>query len=286
MRECAEAARAAGADLLLLPELACVGLLWTDPEAGSADVAGVAALYDRALTPLFSDYSRILSRVAVSTGVTIAGASFWHRVGDRRLNSGFVCSPSGALLRQDKLHPTRPERAVGTEGGDSLTTFALAGVRMALVICYDLQFPEIVRPLADVGVEVILAPSLTDQRGYWRIRHAAHARAVENQCFVCVSPLVGELGIPVDRPLTGYGEAFVACPIDNRFGIADGTYARVEPGSEGPLTVTLDLDTLRHSRDRAEIRPLADRRRDLYATLAIQHIDLEEPACPPLPATS
>lgn len=286
MRDCVLAARAARSDLLLLPELTCAGLLWTDPEAGSTDVTGVADLYERALPPLLPAYIRILSGLAVSSGVAIAGASFWHREGDRGRNSAFVFSPSGAVLRQDKLHPTRPEWAIGTEGGNRLSTFDVAGVRMALAVCYDVQFPEVARHLVDAGAEVLLVPSLTDRRGYWRVRHAAHARAVENQCFVCVSPLLGDLGIPFDRPVRGHGEAYVACPIDNRFGLEDGTYAMSEPGRESLLHVELDLERLRLSRRKAEIRPLADRRGDLYPTLVPEHETLQEPACPPHRATS
>jgi predicted amidohydrolase len=59
----------------------------------------------------------------------------------------------------------------------------------------------------------------------------------------------------------------VACPIDNRFGIADGTYARGKTDAEGLLNVTLDLARLRLSRDKSEIRQRADRRDDFYQRL-------------------
>jgi predicted amidohydrolase len=138
---------------------------------------------------------------------------------------------------------------------------------MGLVICYDVQFPELTRHLVADGIEILLVPSLTTERGYWRVRHGAHARAVENQIYVCVSPIVGDLGIPVDYPVRGVGGAFVACPIDNRFNIDDGTYARTAMNSESLLHVSLDLARLRLSRAKSEIRQLTDRRPDLYARL-------------------
>jgi predicted amidohydrolase len=263
------AARAveAGSGLLLLPELAGLGLLWSDAGAGTTDVPGVGDLYRRVLTPMLGGYRAALSRVAAGRGLTIAGASFWHEEAGHGTNSAFVFRPDGAVLRQDKLHPTRPERAIATEGGDHLAAFDVGGVRMGLLVCYDIQFPELTRTLVDDGVEVLLVPSLTDERGTWRVRHAAHARAVENQLYVCVSPLVGDLGIPTGRPVHGCGGAFVACPIDNRFGIDDGTFARAGEGVEGLLTVTLDLSLLRLSRAKGEIRQLADRRPELYDAL-------------------
>lgn len=265
--ELAAAARIQGSTLLLLPELACVGLLWTDPDADKITVPEVSRAYRRILTPLLQQYQSVLTDTASRHDLVIAGASFWHEEDGRGLNSGFVVYPDGRLLRQEKLHPTRGEKAIDTSGGDGLATFEVDGVRLGMLICYDLQFPELGRHLVDQGVEVLLVPSLTDERGVWRIRHAAHARAVENQMFVCVSPIIGDLGIPVERPVHACGGAFVACPIDNRFAIEDGTLARAKENEEGLLHATLDLALLRKSRERAEITHLNDRRPDLYARL-------------------
>jgi predicted amidohydrolase len=263
------AAEAAGAGgrLLLLPELACIGLLWGDPAAASTTVPEVGSLYRRRLTPLLQPYCDALLDIARRRDIVLAGATFWHEESELGLNSGFVAFPDGRLIRQDKLHPTRPEQAIGTAGGADLKSFEVDGIRLGLVICYDVQFPELTRHLVADGIEVLLVPSLTTERGYWRVRHSAHARAVENQLYVCVSPIVGDLGIPVDYPVRGVGGAFVACPIDNRFDIDDGTYARAAMNNEGLLHVSLDLARLRLSRAKSEIRQLADRRPDLYARL-------------------
>lgn len=263
-------AAAEGSKLLLLPELTCVGLLWGDPSAAQTKVPEVGDLYRRHLTPLLRCYCDTLLDIARRHNIALAGASFWHEEEGRGVNSGFIALPDGHIVRQDKLHPTKPEQAVGTIGGMELQGFEVGGVRMGLVICYDVQFPELTRHLVADGIEVLLVPSLTTDRGYWRVRHSAHARAVENQIYVCVSPIVGDLGIPADYPVRGVGGAFVACPIDNRFNIDDGTYARAAMNSEGLLHVALDLARLRLSRARSEIRQLADRRPDLYARLRIQ----------------
>ena len=256
-----------GSQLLLLPELACVGLLWGDGAAARTTIPEVGSLYRRRLTPLLQAYCDALRDVARCNNLVLAGASFWHEEDGRGLNSGFVVMPDGGLIRQDKLHPTRPEQAIGTAGGTDLRVFEIDGVRMGMVICYDVQFPELTRHLVAEGVEILLVPSLTTERGYWRVRHSAHARAVENQIYVCVSPIVGDLGIPADYPVRAVGGAFVACPIDNRFNVDDGTYARAAANVESLLHVTLDLLRLRLSRTKSEIRQLADRRPDLYAQL-------------------
>jgi len=264
------AARAARAHsrLLLLPELLCLGLLWTDDQAGHTDVEHVAELYHRVLPPLLDDYRRVLSEFAVQYDMTIAGASFWHRESSQGVNIGFFFKSDGSIIEQQKLHPTLGERAINTAGGSGLRVCEIEGVKVGMLICYDIQFPEVTRFLVESGIEILLVPSLTDARGLWRVRHCAHARAVESQLFVCVSPLVGELGIPTERPVHGEGAAFVACPIDNRFKITDGTLARGPENVESVLNCTLDLEVLRHSRTKSEITQLADRRPGLYATLA------------------
>jgi predicted amidohydrolase len=266
------AATVAESTVLLLPELTSTGLLWIHPEASSVTTKTVAEFYRRVLTPLVDEYCEVLKSLAVAHGITIVGASFWHEEDGVGRNSGWVFRPTGEVERQDKLHMTRGERAIWTSGGESLTAFEIDGVKCGLFICYDVQFPELTQYLVSQGVEVLLVPSLTDDRGLWRVWHSAHARALENQLFVCVSTLVGPLDIPSDYQTVASGKAFVACPIDNRFKISDGTYA---VGNEGEdlLSTSLDLETLRASRQKAEVRQLVDRRVELYRGLSAERVD-------------
>lgn len=262
----AEAANA-GSQAVLLPEFLPMGLLWTDADAANVDNAGVAAFYRKVLTPLFDEFKALMSALAGQYDIHIVGATYWHEEQDVGVNSAFVFAPDGTELRQDKLHMTRGEKAIRTTPGDSLLAFEIDGVKCGLLVCYDVQFPELTQYLAAQGIEVLFVPSLTDQRGTWRVWHSAHARALENQMFVCVSTLVGNLGIPRDYPVSCSGQAFVACPIDNRFKIEDGTLARSDFADEGLLHASLDLETLRMSREKGEVRQLTDRRPELYRKL-------------------
>ncbi|WP_028216694.1 carbon-nitrogen hydrolase family protein [Paraburkholderia oxyphila] len=266
-----EKATSAGSAVLLLPELTSTGLLWTHPDAASVTTKTVGEFYRRVLTPLVDDYCAVLAGLAQEYHITIVGASFWHEEDGIGRNSGWIFRPDGKVERQDKLHMTRGERAISTSGGDGLNSFDIDGVKCGLFICYDVQFPELTQHLVSQGVEVLFVPSLTEERGAWRVWHSAHARALESQLFVCVSTLVGPLEIPSDYQSVASGRAFVACPIDNRFKVADGTYA---VGNEGEdlLTTSLDLETLRMSREKAEVRQLIDRRPELYKALVERSI--------------
>lgn len=260
-------AKETGSRVVVLPEFLPMGLLWTDREAANIDNASVAAFYRKVFNPLLGDFQALMSGLAQKYDIYIVGGTYWHEENDTGINSAFVFKPDGQQIRQEKLHLTRGERAIQTSGGNSLGAFDIDGVKCGMFVCYDVQFPELSRFLAEQGIEVLFVPTLTDERGVWRIWHAAHARAIENQIFVCVSPLVGSLGIPKDYPVSCTGQAFIACPIDNRFKIEDGTYGKSAFDQEGLLNVTLDLETLRLSREKGEVRQLRDRRPDLYKAL-------------------
>jgi predicted amidohydrolase len=93
------------------------------------------------------------------------------------------------------------------------TTFG----RIGIAICFDAEFPGLVRAQVEAGAWLILVPTCTDTlHGFHRVRVAAAARAMENQCFVCLAPTVGEADWcgALDRN-RGYAAAFG--PIDRGF---------------------------------------------------------------------
>lgn len=257
-----------GSRVLLLPEFLPMGLLWTHPEAETVSNQTVSDFYRQVLTPLYPHFVALLSSLAKQYDIYLVGATYWHEEEGKGLNSAFVFNPDGTVLRQNKVHLTRGELAIQTSGATELNdVFTIDGVKCGLYVCYDVQFPELTRHFVAQGAEVIFVPALTEERGSWREWHSAHARALENQAYVCVSPLVGHLGIPHDYPVSCMGKAFVACPIDNRFKVTDGTYAESAFDQPGLLTVDLDLALLRLSREKGEVRHLRDRRPELYQSL-------------------
>ncbi|WP_449433331.1 nitrilase-related carbon-nitrogen hydrolase [Pseudomonas putida] len=261
-------AKRAGSRVVLFPEFLPMGLLWTDPQAAQVDNLQVAAFYRRVLTPLLPRHLELMSTLAKAHDIYLLGGTYWHEEAGTGYNSGYVFKPDGSHVRQHKIHMTRGERAIQTRGGEELNVFEVDGVKCGMVVCYDLQYPELTQHFARQGVEVLFVPTLTDELGTWREWHSGHARAVENQMYVCISTLVGDLGIPYDYPARCSGQAFVACPIDNKFKIENGTYAVSNFEEEGLLHSELDLAVLRLSRERAEVKQLKDRRPEIYARLA------------------
>ncbi len=154
-------------------------------------------------------------------------------------------------------------------GGDRVTLAEVGGRAAGMLICADIQFPELSWYLVAKGAELILCPSLTwNSRGEHRVRTGCRARAIENQLFVVMSPLVGSSGLPSDAPMYAVGEAVLATPVDKTFGINDGLLAI--SGSRTEETVLfgdLDFDLLAQSRAKPEAPGLALQRPDLYAKL-------------------
>jgi predicted amidohydrolase len=132
-----------------------------------------------------------------------------------------------------------------------------------VLICYDVEFPEAVRHLADEGAEILFVPFCTDNRqGYLRVRYCAQARAIENQIYVALTGNVGNLPDVMNMDVQ-YGQAVVFTPSDFAFA-RDGIAAEADSNEETVLVCDLDLDSLHQSRSSGTVTPRIDRRPDLF----------------------
>jgi predicted amidohydrolase len=256
------------AEVVLLPELASTGLLGsiTDHEVTTATIR--SDYWD--VLPAFTDgIVEGLRSMARDHNIVVAGGSHnrVHDDGSLR-NTAFVVHPDGRIESQDKIHLTPQEHALGTLGGDELLVTRIGPFTAGVLICADIQFPELSRYLVRKGVDLILCPSLTwNRRGVHRVRTGCQARAIENQLFVAMSPLIGHNGLPGDAPMHATGNALVTGPVDRTVGINDGVLAKSESSVEDLVVVSLDHDLLQASRANPEAPGLALQRPDLYAKL-------------------
>lgn len=264
-----DAARA-GAEVVVLPELVTTGLLATHPSANQLTVADLGEAY-RAVFPQYEEaYAERLRALASAKGAWIAGGSHWRLADDGSCrNTAFLAEPDGQLHTQEKLHLTPQEKAIGGVGGERVMIASIGSVRIAILICADIEFPELTRHLATHGVELVLCPSLTwNTRGANRVHFSSLVRALENQLFVAIAPMIGSCGIPRDGALHCKGQALVACPIDRVFGRNDGVLAVTDrAGEEAVVVAELDFDALAESRANPEPPGLSNLRPDLYRSL-------------------
>ncbi|MCB2154314.1 carbon-nitrogen hydrolase family protein [bacterium] len=176
-------------------------------------------------------------------------------------NDSYLFAPSGEYGVQGKMHMTKWEVIDWkVEPREKLKIFETEFGRLAIAICYDVEFPEIVRAAARNDAHIIVVPSCTDDRqGFLRVRYCAHARAIENQVYVIHSSTVGSLPM-VPAISLNYGQASVLTPCDFSFA-RDGILAEGMPNLETMVIADLDMETIAESREFGSVLPLNDSKR-------------------------
>lgn len=180
-------------------------------------------------------------------------------------NVGFLCRRDGSYEMYEKIHVTPDEeRSWGLSGGKMLKAFDTDCGKIGVLICYDSEFPELSRVLASQGMQILFIPFLTDtQNAYSRVRVCAHARAIENECYVVIAGSVGNLPRVHNMDIQ-YAQSAVFTPCDFAFP-TDGKRAEATPNTEMILITDVDLDLLNKLHSYGSVRNLKDRRTDLYS---------------------
>lgn len=245
-----EAGRAQ-ADLLVLPEYACV-------ELGAALAGGEATDEARELAAMVEAAPAILAAMrdaARRLGVwLLPGTLPMRREDGMVVNRAPLIAPDGRLAFQEKRAMTRFEtERWGVSRGADPQVFDTPWGRIGISICYDVEFPKHVRAQVEAGAWLVLAPSCTDTaHGFNRVVIGAAARAMENQCYVAITPTVGEApwsaALDVNR-----GHAAVFGPVDRGFP-EDGVLARGALDAEQWLFCTLDPARIERVREEGQVR--------------------------------
>ncbi|MBK6423824.1 MAG: carbon-nitrogen hydrolase family protein [Gemmatimonadetes bacterium] len=204
--------------------------------------------------------TELLAGLARRHGLYIVGGTIpvAPEGGDQVFNQSTCFGPGGGLGHQRKLHMTRFETEDWiVSPGSALRVFETAFGRIAIAICYDVEFPELARAAAREGANILVVPSCTDDRqGFWRVRYCAHARAIENQMYVICSGTVGSLPM-VPAVSLNYGQASILTPSDFAFS-RDGILAEGNANQEMMVIGELNLKTIVESRTSGTVLPLHD----------------------------
>jgi predicted amidohydrolase len=235
--------RAGPADCYVFPELLGIAPNLRDSEALSVlDADAVEALHTA------------LQDVAVARDALIVGGSYNLRTDDDAiLNRAPIATPD-AVVTYDKCRPIPQERDDGKVAGrDPPPVVQHNGVGVGVLICYDVEFPELARDVVTRGAEVLAVPSWTEsEAGFQRVSRCSAARAVENQCYVATVPLVSDVA-----GYGGVGRSTIYAPTDDVLG-AGGTRLSLPRDGEAAATCSVDVEALRRSREAASVRPYTD----------------------------
>ncbi len=219
----------------------------------------------RKLAELTGEIRDFFIRKAVEYNINIVTGSMPLYRGGRLYNVVYLCRRDGSSEEQYKIHITpSEEKDWGMVGGDEVRVFETDAGRVAMLICYDAEFPELGRILAEQGVQILFVPFCTDTSpGYHRVRYCAQARAIENECYVVVAGSVGNLPKVVNMDIQ-YAQSAVFSPSDFAFPYR-AIVAEATTNTETTLIADVDLDDLNDLHNFGSVRNLQQRRTDLYS---------------------
>src|SRR6056297_2697816 len=186
-------------------------------------------------------------------------------VEDEKLyNISYLCRRDGSWEWFKKIHITANEvSSWGVTAGEELKAFDTDCGKIGILICYDVEFPELSRLLADEGMDILFIPFLTDtQNGYSRVRNCAQARAIENECYVAIAGSVGNLPNVHNMDIQ-YAQSMVFTPCDFAFP-TNGVKAEATPNTEMILIADVDIDLLTELHQHGSVRNLKVRRKDQF----------------------
>ena len=244
-------------DFLLFPEMITNQLQMLVP-------AERPALRARRLTEFTDRYVDFFTRMALKHNVNIIGGSHLTVETDNLYNIAYLFRRDGSVGKQYKLHITPSEAHWwGVAGGDAVQVFDTDRGRIAILICYDVEFPEAARIATAKGANILFVPFNTDIRsGYLRVRSCAQARCIENGLYAVLSGPVGNLPF-VEGADIHYAQSCILTPCDLPFA-RDGVAEEATPNVETMVVHELDLEVLRRHRRTGTVRTWLDRRTDLY----------------------
>lgn len=244
-------------DFALFPEFFNAPLMGLERHENALDAI-------RALATFTDEVRDAMSKLAVSYNINIIAGSMPVIEDNELYNVAYLCRRDGTVEQQYKLHPTPHEKRDWImQGGDQLQVFDTDAGKIGILICYDVEFPELARVLSEHDMQILFVPFWTDTKnGYLRVRCCAQARAIENECYVAIAGNVGNLP-KVDGADIQYAQSVVFSPSDFAFP-HDAIMAETTPNTEMTLIVDLDFERLTSLQNEGSVRNYLDRRRDLY----------------------
>jgi predicted amidohydrolase len=242
-------AASAGAELAIVPEYASMELTAALPPATAGDLA--AQLVE--LQALLPAYRETYAALARRHAIAIVAGSFPEADAGGYRNRARIYDAGGERACVEKLQMTRFERETwGIAGGAGQVVVDLPFGRLGVAICYDAEFPLIVRRLVAAGADLIAVPSATDTRaGYHRVRVACQARALESQCAVVQAPTVG--AAPWSLAMDANVGAAAVFTAPDRGLPDDGVLAIGAPDQPQWLIADLDLELIRRVRTEGQV---------------------------------
>lgn len=249
-----------GSDLVLLPELFTLELVTIKEGYQDEPVASLTRSADYT-----DDYRALFAEEAKRRNQFIVAGTHLEQRRGGHYNVAYLFGPDGERFEHEKTHIFPAEGDWDTLEGDKMEAFDLPFARVGFNVCYEAEIPECATALSEQGVDLILCPSYTfTEYGFWRVRHCAQARAIENQVYFVHCSTGGEGTGPIPP---GYTRSSILSPCDLAWP-PNGIIADAASNEEVVITGEIDLEPLHQNRIDGAATTFKDRRRraDLYRT--------------------
>lgn len=259
-------AKLQGAQLVLLPEYAGIEI---------ANMASNDLTLFTQMQVMLPRYLEFFQQLAVNSELYLQPGTILVQASDRRFyNRAYFFSPNGTYGYQDKL------QLVANEVSDELlvtgslqTLFKTPLGLIGIAVCYDSEFPEIVRNLTMQGAQLILVPSYTPSlKSFHRVFYSCRARAIENQCFVLMSSAIGKVTFGADVEELN-GQANIFSPIDEGFP-DNGIISQGTMNTEEIVVGNCDYDKLETVRAKGQVQNFKDTQRMMETTYPLARTQL------------
>ncbi|OMP65742.1 nitrilase-related carbon-nitrogen hydrolase [Domibacillus epiphyticus] len=247
-------------DYVIFPELVTLGLLNSFPNSDQFEASDLVRVSEYT-----DDYKNLFRNLAIQRKQVIIAGSHLERREDKYFNICYVFDKDGRNIEHKKTHIFPAEADWQTSEGNELEVYDIGPAKIGIAICYEAEIPEISRILSLKGAEIIFCPSYTfSEAGFWRVRHCAQARSIENQVYFVHCPTVGDPAIPVSA--AGYGRASILSPCDLAFPY-NGVVTEAGTNQNTVITGTVDIDELYKNRKSGAATTFYDRtrRESMYA---------------------
>ncbi|MCC6740462.1 MAG: GNAT family N-acetyltransferase [Planctomycetia bacterium] len=250
-------------DFIVFPEIFTTQLLSMVQAKSPSDAM-------RQLDQFTPRYLELFTRLAVKYNVNIVGGSHFTMEDDSLCNIAYLFRRDGTLGKQYKLHITPTEKHWwGVKGGNRVEVFDTDKGKVAIQVCYDIEFPEVTRIAVEKGAQIVFVPFCTDERyAYLRVRYCAQARCIENHVYTVIAGSVGNLP-NVESLGIHYAQSGIFTPSDIPFE-RDAVAAECPPNIETVVFEDLDLELLKRHRQSGSVLNWRDRRLDLYEVKALK----------------
>lgn len=246
-------------DFVMFPELFTTQLLSFEKRKDISPESSV-----RSLDKYTEDYIQLFSHLSMSYNINIIAGTHLQIENDNLYNVSYLFKRDGTFEKQYKIHITTNElKWWGVKAGNSINVFNTDCGKVAINVCYDVEFPEMARIAAAKGAKILFVPFSTDERhGYLRVKICAQARATENQIFVATAGTIGNIP-SVDNMDINYAQSGIYTPSDFSFP-PEAIAGECSPNLETVVIADLDLATLERTRNTGTVLNWKDRRLDLY----------------------